>query len=403
MSKDSQAGGSLIFLVAGERSGDGHGARLVEAIRDRLDGTRPARFAGLGGPRLREAGGEGIEDWLADSAVLGLWEVLRHYGYFRRRFRETLGRIARERPAAVVFIDYPGFNLRLAAALAGAGDPALRIYYISPQVWAWNRGRIPRMARMLDLMLCLFPFEKSLYEASGLHAEFVGHPFVDELRPDPAAHPREPGLIGLFPGSRAREVEKHFPVLLEAGRRFVARAPGGRRLRMVASAASGALADRMRAMRDAAGFDDDACAIETGTSRELMQRAWVGAVASGTATLEAAFFGLPYCLVYKVAWPTYLAGKMVIRVPHLGIVNILAGREVVREFIQGDATPEAIAGEWEALAEPGARRDAVLADLREVVGRLGEGGSHVRAADAVIEALGWTEVNDPEIAGGSRP
>jgi lipid-A-disaccharide synthase len=372
--------GGPVFFIAGERSGDCHGADLVRE----LTRLRPGFTAsGLGGPAMAEASGGRIEDWVEEAGVVGLWEVLKKYGYFRRRFEGALGAIARLRPAAVVFIDYPGFNLRLAKALARRRDPAARVYFISPQVWAWNRRRIPGMARALDLMLCIFPFEPALYGASGLRAEFVGHPLVDQLGAAPAAA-RQDSLVGLFPGSRAREVEKHFPLMLEAARELQ-RDRGG--LRFVASAASDQLAGEMRALRDTAGWGERDLPVETGNAKDLMRSAAVGAVASGTATLEAACCSMPYCLVYRVAWPTYLVGKMLVEVDYLGIVNILAGRGVVREFVQGDATPHAVASELAALLTPGGRRDEVLRGMGEAVGMLGSGGTAANAARQISALL----------------
>lgn len=381
--------GRRVFLVAGERSGDRHGAALIHALSE-ID---PAiAVCGLGGPEMRAAGGDGIEDWVEEAGVVGLVEVLRNYGYFRRKFGEALRRIETLAPDAVVFIDYPGFNLRLADALARRGSRSRRIYFISPQVWAWNRRRIPRMAKILDRMLCIFPFEKPLYEDSGLPTEFVGHPLIDQLAGDggavgvgaPGDDGRDRGLVGLFPGSREREVSKLFPVLVEAGRIVKERVPG---TSLVASAASERLHGLMREIRARAGMPDDACPIVVGNSRGLMRRCWAGAVASGTATLEAAVLGLPYCLVYRVAWPTYWVGRRVIRIEHLGMANILAGREIVREFVQERAEADAVAAEVAELVGSDDRRARMRQDFAEVRGVLGSPGAHRRAALAV-----WHEI-----------
>ena len=168
------------FLISGELSGDTHGAALMESLRTLDQGE--ISFAGLGGPQMRAAaGGNSMINWIDEAAVVGLWEVLKNYGYFKRRFAETLEAVRTFKPDVVVLIDYPGFNLRMAKALREGGYAGKIAYYISPQVWAWNRKRIPVMARLLDLMLCIFPFEKPLYENSGLLTEFAGHPLVDGL------------------------------------------------------------------------------------------------------------------------------------------------------------------------------------------------------------------------------
>src|SRR5262249_34223102 len=176
------------------------------------------KFIGRGGPQMQEVAGKQFKNWIGDAAVLGLWEVLRKYGYFREQFRQTTEEIVETEPDVVVLIDYPGFNLRLARALRQQSRRQKIIYYISPQVWAWNRGRIKRMARWIDLVLCIFPFEADLYNESGLRALFVGHPMIERLQVREANVERDPNVIGLFPGSRLREVRKIFPVMIETAR-----------------------------------------------------------------------------------------------------------------------------------------------------------------------------------------
>lgn len=364
-----------LFLVVGERSGDRHGAGLMESLS-----ARPGEYwecSGLGGPQM-QALASGIDDWVEEAGVVGLVEVLRKYGWFRRKFAATRQRIAQEKPDAVVLIDYPGFNLRLAKALRKAKYPGKIIYYISPQVWAWHRGRIPEMAKMLDLMLCIFPFEKALYEGYGLKTEFAGHPLVSWHRAQDRGVAREDHLIGLFPGSRKREITKLFPVLLEAAKIMAAQHP---EFRFVASAASPKLATIMEEMLEQHPVPN--LTIETGTVYDLMRRCTLGAVASGTATLEAAILGLPHCLIYRVAAPTYHVGKRLVKVPYLGIVNILAGREVVRELIQHECTGSTVSGEMLRLAEAPAERVALQGQLAQVVHELGSGDAYARAAELV--------------------
>jgi len=372
---------SRAFIIAGEVSGDTHAAGLMRELKA-LDAS--ISFTGLGGPRMREVGGNGIEDWLGDAAVLGLWEVLKHYGYFKRKFGETLSAISEQDPDAVILVDYPGFNLRIAKALRRKRFTGKIIYYISPQVWAWKKGRIKVMAKVLDLMICIFPFEKQLYEASGLRAEFPGHPMVDRTLALRKSWNREPKLVGWFPGSRANEVRRLFPVMLDAARAIRLAVPEAR---FAVAAANEALAGEMREMAERRGMPEAKQWIETGTVYDLMQRAEVGAVASGTATLEAACFGLPYVLVYHVSWLTYTVGKMVVRIKNLGIVNILAGRDVVRELIQHDLTADSLAREMAELLLSAERRQHLSDDLSSVVATLGEGGSYARAAGIVVDCL----------------
>jgi lipid-A-disaccharide synthase len=369
-----------LYLVAGEASGDARGAELIRALREREEGVA---FFGAGGREMRALVGAQFTDW-ADEAVVGLWDVLKKYGYFKAQFDRMIADIARVRPEALVLIDYPGFNLRLAKAVKRA-MPAVRIIdYISPQVWAWNRGRIPQMARFLDLMLCIFPFEKPLYEESGLHTVFVGHPLLDSLAAKRIDEPRDPLLVGLFPGSRQKEVRKIFPVMVQAAQRMKASHP---ELRFEAAAASHQLADEMLATVRRFGEGEDFCRITVRNSHELMQRAAAGMVCSGTATLEAAFFGLPMCIVYKVAALTWIVGKQLVKVPFLGMPNVLAGREIAREFLQGAATPEALAEEALRLVTNEAARETLRRELANVIAGLGERGAAKRAADAILNEL----------------
>jgi len=378
-----------LYLVAGEASGDARGVELMRALQDR-DPT--LEFFGAGGREMRALGGEHFTDW-ADEAVVGLWDVLKKYGYFKGEFNRMLADLERVQPDALVLIDYPGFNLRLAKE-AHRRFPKLKIIdYISPQVWAWNRGRIPKMARYLDLMLCIFPFEKPLYEKSGLRTVFVGHPMLDSLAAKRISEPRDPKLVGLFPGSRGKEVRKIFPVMVEAALRMKAARPG---LRFEAPAASPQLAAQMRATLQHYGQAEDFCQVTVRASHALMQRAIAGIVCSGTATLEAAYFGLPLCIVYKVAWLTWVIGKQLVKVPHLGMPNVLAGREIAREFLQGAATPEALAEETLRLVIHEEQRAALQRELAAVVAGLGDQGAAPRAAEAILEELQTPRRRDAE-------
>jgi lipid-A-disaccharide synthase len=354
------------------------------------------RFLGAGGPNMRAIAADPFEDWIAEAGVLGLWDVLKHYGYFRQKFHRMIEQIEETKPDAIVLVDYPGFNLRLAKALRTRRFPGKILFYISPQVWAWNRGRIPKMARLLDLMICVFPFERPMYEASGLHTVFVGHPLLEALAAEKSGVAREENLLGLFPGSREREVKRIFPIMVEASRLIRQRRPD---VRLEAAAASESHADRMRQM---AG--DLPIMIGSGTAHQLMQRACAGVVCSGTATLEAAFFGLPYCLVYRVAWLTFEVGRRLVDVDCLGIINILNNYKqnppadprlpakpaphVVREFIQHFATPEALASEALRLLNDPHTRSRLVANVNEIVATLEAQGATRRASQAILDALG---------------
>ena len=370
-----------IYFVAGEVSADNHGAALMRSLH-KLDSE--LNFVGRGGPQMQEVAGEQFKNWIGEAAVLGLWEVLRKYGYFREQFHETLREIRESKPDAVVLIDYPGFNLRLARALRARQQKV--IYYISPQVWAWNRGRIKRMAHFIDLVLCIFPFEVDLYNQAGLQASFVGHPMIERLWSRKIDTERDRNLIGIFPGSRSREVRKIFPIMLEAAREL---RKHNSNLRFEVAAASEQLAREMKPA--IAGLDQsqkrEAILIKIDETAAIMQGAWAGMIASGSATLEAAFFRLPFVLIYKVAWPTYVAARLVVNVKYLGMPNLLADKEVVPEFIQYRAKPNAIVKALQPLIENENARERMISEFDAMVPQLGDIGASERAARAIIEEI----------------
>ena len=374
-----------LYFVAGEASGDEHGAALISALRE----LEPEiEFHGRGGPRMKAIAGDHFNNWVDAAAVVGLWEVVKRYPYFRKQFEETLGEIRAVKPDAVVLIDYPGFNLRLARTLRHLTRDARVIYYISPQVWAWNRSRITQMAGYLDLMLCIFPFEAELYNASGLRTIFVGHPMVENLANRRTGEARDPNLVGLFPGSRSREVKKILPVMLEAAVQVVAQRPS---TRFEIAAASGFLAAQIE-QRLAASPIRDRFRLVTGDSSGTMQRAFAGMVASGTATLESAYFRMPFVLVYKVSWPTYFAARLVMKTRFLGMPNVLADREIVPEFLQHEARPKAIAQATLGLLNHGQNRQRMAAEFDAVIARLGEAGASDKAASAIMCELAGNSV-----------
>lgn len=366
-----------LYVVAGELSGDAHGAGLLRELK----GMVPAlEVHGVGGPEMAAVAGPGLEDWVEDAAVMGVWEVLKRYGWFKERFEKMMGELEAFRPDVLLLIDYPGFNLRFAEAVKKRCPETRLVYYISPQVWAWNKGRIPKMARLLDEMLCLLPFEQEIFQSAGLKTTFVGHPLVDELEAGRVEGiERDDLLVGLFPGSREREVARLFPMMIEAVRRLSAWRGD---LKFEVPAASPKLAGQIRGLLVDAGMSER-IDLSTGGSHQLMQRACCAVIASGTATLEAAYYGLPYCLVYRMAPLTYVLGRMLVKIKHIGLVNILAGEEVVRELIQGAATPQAVADSMRGFLESPESRDALRIRLAETTAKLGGEGAHRRAAGAV--------------------
>jgi lipid-A-disaccharide synthase len=371
---------NTIYFVAGEASADNHGAALMRALRSMASDLR---LLGRGGPQMKVIAGNHFQDWIDKSGVLGLWEVIKHYGYFKKQFHEALREIETSKPDAVVLIDYPGFNLRLGRALRKTAPWQKIIYYISPQVWAWNRGRIKKMARWLDLMLCIFPFEADLYNESGLRTIFVGHPMIERLARRKLNVQRDPNLAGLFPGSRAREVRKIFPVLIETARELQRSKPN---LHFEVAAASQELAKQIEAT--VSSEDRRLFEIKVDETAEIMQRGLVGIVASGSATLEAAYFRMPFVLTYKVAWLTYLAGRLLVKVKYLGMPNVLAGREVVPEFIQHRAQARDLAKAVLQLVNDSSTRQRMISEFDKIAVQLGESGASERAAKAILAELG---------------
>lgn len=366
-----------LYVVAGEPSGDLHGAGLLQALRGMVPGLE---IHGAGGPAMATWAGPKFTNWTADAAVMGVWEVLKHYGWFKRQFTRMLGELRECRPEVLLLIDYPGFNLRFAAA-ARREFPAMRIvHYICPQVWAWHKSRIPKMAGFLNEVLCLFPFEPPIFQNTPLRATFVGHPLVDELEHELLENTaREDRLVGLFPGSREREVASLFPMMIESAR-LLREWNGDLKFRV--PAATPAIAAQIRSLLTAANADRW-LQVTDGGSHRLMRQATCAVIASGTATLEAACLGTPYTLVYRVAPLTYFLAKRLVKIPHIGLVNILAGKEVVEELIQSAANPPRVAESLRKFLESPENRLALQDRLAETASMLGGPGAHHRAAAAV--------------------
>jgi len=360
------------MFIAGEASGDAHAAELIKALRAQAPDVK---IFGAGGPKMQAAGMELLLD-LTEHAVVGLVEVLKNYAKFRRIFWDLVHEAEKRKPDAVVLVDFPGFNLRFAAQMKRRGIKV--IYYISPQLWAWHASRAKQIERDVDLMLCIFPFEKDWYakHAPGLRVEFVGHPFAEKMKVEAGGIEREKKLVLLLPGSREREVAKIFPVM--AG--IVDRMPND--LEYIAAAVN----EQTVAMM----MNRPRIKVELGAAHELMQHAALAIAASGTATMECAFYGCPMIVVYKVNWLTYLIGRMVVKVNWLAMPNVIAGREIVPEFIQHDAKPERVAAVARELLEDDAKRKAMQRELASVVSSLGGPGASARVATAITNLLSPT-------------
>jgi lipid-A-disaccharide synthase len=358
-----------MLLVAGEASGDLHAANLLEAVRRIEPGVEAF---GVGGERLRAAGLECVAR-SEELSVMGLAEVVRELPRLVRLARWVRREAIARRPEVAVLVDSPDFNLPLAKALRRAGIPVL--VYISPQLWAWRQGRVRRIRRDVRRVLCILPFEVPFYERHGVAAEYVGHPLVDELQPvidDPPA--REQGTLALLPGSRWQEVDELLPEMLVAARALT-REVGPLRLRLIA--APGLDPERLRA-----GVGTTAVEI-VGEDRHRRLAACAAAlVASGTATLECALLGVPMVVGYRLHALSYALARRLVRVEHVALVNLVAGRRVVPEAVQRDFNAGRLLIEAKRLfGESGVRQRAELAEVRH---RLGAPGASERAARAVL-------------------
>lgn len=366
-----------LLLSCGEPSGDVYAGELL----DRLRAVRGEVEAfGLGGDHVAAAGGRLLAH-VRDVAVVGLVEVVRHLGDLRALFRRILAEVDRSPPQAAVLLDYPDFNLRLARALHRRRVPV--VYYVSPQVWAWRRYRIRQIRRHVTRMLVLFPFEEEVYRRAGVPVTFVGHPLVERLRPvaDRPGFLKEIGLdperpvLALLPGSRAGEVSHNLPPLRGAAELLRARRPDVQ----LALAAAPTLPD--------SAFAGAGVPLVRDRTHALLSAATVGIVASGTATVEAALLDLPMVVVYRLAPLTFALGRPFVRLNRFAMVNLIAGRDVVPELIQGDFTPERVTAEALRLLDDPAGREAMRRDLADVRARLGGPGASSRAAEAVAALL----------------
>lgn len=372
-----------LLVVAGEVSGDMHAAKVISALKKRRPGVK---VWGIGGDRMRDAGVELLQH-TREMSVLGLVEVLKRYGFFRRVFAETLIQAEMREPKCALLIDYPGFNLRLAAQLRKRGVKV--VYYVCPQVWAWHRSRIPKMAKIIDKLLVIFPFEVDIFAGTGLDVRFVGHPLIEEARAimeSPEISLPWPGAlrIALLPGSRKQELERLLPPMLAAAARLEKSEPDAGFLLAAASPETAAQARDIIA-REAE--KPSRLEIVEGKTRNILRQAKAAWVASGTATLEAALMECPMVVIYKAAPLTYIVGKRLVRVPHLGMVNLLAGRELCPELIQDEVTPDRLISAIRPLCEDSPQRAEVVDGIRKVKASLGTGGAAENVAAVLAECL----------------
>ena len=374
-----------IMICAGEVSGDMHAAALMRALRAAVD--RPLVFRGFGGDAMRAEGAELL--YHTDRiALIGLTPVLLNLPFLLGMIKHMKREIRVWQPDIVLTVDYPGMNLRLARFAHDCGIKA--VHYICPQVWAWRRGRIPKLARILDLLLCILPFEPALFKRTSLDARFTGHPLVDRAAETRAAPPvalpwNGTHRIALLPGSRAGEITRILPRLLAAAALLDERLGGDCSFIIPAPTPAmreigEAVAARVRVRPARLTFID-------GQARHVMLQAHVAAVASGTATLEACLMRCPTVLVYAASRVTYWAARWFIKgVKHLGLANIIAGCEVMPELLQDAFTPQRLADQLQRYLTDADARAQTLTALDETNALLSTGDASTRAADAIISA-----------------
>ncbi|MGB8933156.1 MAG: lipid-A-disaccharide synthase [Anaeromyxobacteraceae bacterium] len=372
-----------ILIVAGEASADLHAARALEQLRRLRPGLRAF---GVGGPALRDAGLEALYP-AEEICVMGLGEVLPRIPRILAILRGLARTAAERRPRVALLVDLPDFNLRLAAKLKKMGIKV--VYYVSPSIWAWRRGRARKIAKVVDRMLCILPFEPKAYEGTGVAARFVGHPFAERPLPaTPEVYRAELGLpsgrttIALVPGSRPSEIARIFPHMLGAAERLLAKHPGAQ---FVVPVAPTLPREQLSAhLAEHPGLD---VRLVDGRTAEVVGASDGAIVKSGTSTLEAALMLRPMIAVYRMAWLTYFVARLLVKISFFSLPNVLAGRRVVPELLQGGASAELMAAALETLLADPAAREAQLAGLREVRGSLGEPGAPLRVAEEVAGVL----------------
>ncbi|MCD4780579.1 MAG: lipid-A-disaccharide synthase [Candidatus Omnitrophica bacterium] len=372
-----------ILIVAGETSGDIHAAHLVTELK-KINPT--FSFSGLGGPRLEAAGVEIYKD-LTKLAVVGFTEVIKHYHEFKQAFDLILNKITETQAEAIILVDYPGFNLRLAKAI---NKKIKVIYYISPQVWAWKKNRVFLIKKYIDKMMVIFPFEKDFYARYGIYARFVGHPLTESIRISRhrdhilQQHNLNPDqtTIGLLPGSRHKEIDRHLPIMLKTAEILQKKFPMLQFLLIKAPNMTEDILSRylLGTILNIHSFQDD--------SYELRSTCHLCLVASGTATLETALLNVPMVVIYKTSFLTWLLAKLFIKIPYIALVNVVAKKKIVPEFVQYQAKPRIIAKQCEQIFSDDEATETMKKSLDWICSLLGKKEASQQAAQEVVNTIG---------------
>ncbi|OPY80425.1 MAG: Lipid-A-disaccharide synthase [Syntrophorhabdus sp. PtaU1.Bin153] len=374
---DRQYNGKIV-IITGELSGEIHASHLVEALQTSLD----AQFSGMGSTRLQETGVRIIVDY-KDISITGLSEVLWKLKYIRRAYDTLRDHIRRERPALLILVDFPGFNLKIAKFAKVLGVPV--VYFIPPQIWAWRKSRIKKIRERVDRVICVLPFEKALYDKNGVDSIYVGHPFMNTVKPlysreefiGKLGIDKKGPMITIMPGSRENEVRKHMPTLLAV--------IGSLERRIGKLTVLLPLAENIdfRLVED---YVSGRPSVQTfkGLSYDALAASDLALVASGSATLEAAILGVPTIVIYKISSLSYLLARMLVKVDHISLPNIIAAKEVFPEFVQ-HLNPEDIAEKAAYMLNNG--RESVKADIEVIKRRLGGFDSYKMAKDEITGYL----------------
>jgi lipid-A-disaccharide synthase len=367
-----------IMMIAGEASGDLHGAGVVRELKRR---NPDCSIYGIGGDKMQAAGMELVYH-IREISVMGFLEVLQHLPLLRSVKVTMSVLLSARRPDVIVLIDYPGFNLRFAEIARKAGIRV--VYYISPQVWAWHRGRINKMKEVVDTMLVVFPFEVDIYKQAGIDVKFVGHPLLEVLSEPQSKRDfctrygldAEKPILGLFPGSRRQEIERIFPAMLGAARLLHQQ----RDVQIVVGVAS--ILD-YEYMNSFLRSDIPVQLIQNATY-DVMKNADVAIVTSGTATLETAYYQTPMIVVYKTSWLSYLIGRLLVKIKNISLANIVAGKRVVPELLQSRVTPRQIAEATVVILDDQDLRSRMAEELSVVKTQLGTKGASVRVTEVIL-------------------
>jgi lipid-A-disaccharide synthase len=372
-----------IVVITGEASGEAHATRVIQALQQQQPDIQ---LSGIGGDKMRAAGVELIADF-SELAVMGLVEVLKRYGDIKKIFNKVVAHLQQQQPDLLVLVDYPGFNLKLAKQAKKLGIPV--VYYISPKVWAWRKGRVKTIKRYVDHMAVLFPFEVPIYQQVGVPVTCVGHPLVDAVKTELTTEQAkqhigldaENKVLGLFPGSRNSEVHALLPTMLQAAERIQQRHPN---LTIVLPLAPGLSRETLQPLLEQSSVTVN---LIEGEFYTLTKACDAIVAASGTVTLEIALLGVPHFLIYRVAPLSYSILKRLVNIPYVGLCNIITEQNIVKEILQDEVTAERLDQELSSLLSSENAQQTATQIQQQVLTALGPAGGAANAAQLIIKLL----------------